>query len=137
MLPSLLTVPIALLLIASSYALSIDSSVHLARHQQIAARHPEVKRASVSARCKKRNSNSTSGSTVSSNSLPTNTAPPASTSSQAPPPSSPHTGGTGKVGIAWAYNDDPSLKNFITQKVSRLVDLFFISSSRVFLIIYI
>lgn len=133
---TLLAITGALFFIASSNALSVDSFHHLARHQHIAARHPAVKRASVSARCKKRNSTST---TAPSSTLHPTYAPPASSSSHAPPssssqapPSSPSSGsGKGKVGIAWAYHDgdDAKLKNFITNKVSTFVDFFLFSSS--------
>ena len=118
MLLSFLAITIALFLITFSNALSLDSSVHLARHQHIAARHSAVKRASGSARCKKRHSSSTPHAT--------STAAPAPSPSQAPPTSS---GGSGKVGLAWAYSDDPSLKNFISHKVSAFVDFFLFSSS--------
>ena len=133
MLLPLVTITVAALcLIISSNALSLDSSVHLARHQHIAARHPAAKRASVSARCKKRNSTSTA--VVSSTQLATSTALHAPSPSQAPPPSSSPSSGSGKVGLSWSYGDDPALKNFITDKVSAFVDsfLFFSSSPYIF-----
>ena len=126
MLLRLLAITAALFLITFSNALSYDTSAshHLARHQHIAARHPAVKRASVSTRCKKRNS--TPAAAPSSTSHPnTPTAPPPS-SSQAPPSSG---SGKGKVGIAWPNGNAPYLKNFITEKVSVFVDFFFSSSS--------
>jgi len=59
-----------------------------------------------------------------STSLPASTsntpAAPVPTTSQAPSPPSTPSGGSGKVGLAWAYGDDPHLKNFITNKVSAL-----------------
>jgi hypothetical protein len=110
MLPSLLAITIALFLITFSNALSLDSSVHLARHQHIAARHSAVKRASGSARCKKRPSSSSTPQATSA-------APAAPSSSQAPPSSS---GGSGKVGIPWANGEESTLKNFITDKVSAI-----------------
>lgn len=121
MLLSLLAITTALFLITSSNALSLDTSHHLARHQHIAARHPAVKRASVSTRCKKRNFTSAVPA-----SHPTPTAP---SSSQAPPSSSSPGSGKGKVGIAWPNGNAPYLKNFITEKVSVFVDFFFSSSS--------
>ena len=81
MLLRLLAITAALFLITFSNALSYDTSTshHLARHQHIAARHPAVKRASVSTRCKKRNS--TPAAAPSSTSHPnTPTAPPPSSS---------------------------------------------------------
>ena len=128
MLPTLLALTAALFLITSSNALSIDPSVHFARHHQIISRRPEVKRDSTSARCQKRG-NSTSVSAAVPSSTPTSSTPPAPSSSQAPPPSSSPSAGTGKVGIAWAYNNDPSLKNFITDKVSAFVDFSIFFSS--------
>ena len=121
MLLSLLAITTALFLITSSNALSLDTSHHLARHQHIAARHPAVKRASVSTRCKKRNFTSAVPA-----SHPTPTAP---SSSQAPPSSSSPGSGKGKVGIAWPNGNAPYLKNFITEKVSAYVDFFFFFSS--------
>lgn len=118
MLPSLLAITAALFFIASSNALSLDSSGLLARHQHIAARHAPAKRASVSARCKKRNSSSTPHAT--------STAPPAPSSSHAPPSSS--SGKAGKIGLAWAMGPTTSLPNFITNKVSTFVDFFLFSS---------
>ena len=119
MLQSLLAITAVLFLITSSNALSIDTSHHLARHQHI-ARHPVVKRASGasdSARCIKRDS--TSVAVPSS----TSTANLASSSSQAPPSS-----GSGKVGIAWAFDSDGlAIKNFLTSKVSTFVDFFLFS----------
>jgi len=114
MLLSLLAITAALFLITSSNALSVDTSHHLARHQLIAARHPALKRASISARCKKRNTTSVAAAPST-----TSTTPHASSPSQAPPASSP-VSGKGKVGIAWSYGDDPRLKNFITEKVSAI-----------------
>ena len=137
MLPTLIALTAAFFfLITSSNALSIDTSAHhLARHHHlIAARQPQpAKRASVSAKCRKRNS--TSVAPPPSTSAPANTpaapAPaPAPTTSQAPatPPS---TGGNGKVGLAWAYGDDPHLANFISWKTSAYVFfLFFFSPTR-------
>jgi hypothetical protein len=116
MLLSLVTAAL-FLTITSSNALSLDTSHHLARHQHIAARHPPVKRASVSTRCKKRNNTSAAAA-----SNPAPTAPPA-------PSSSSGSGNLkGKVGIAWPNGDVPYLKNFITDKVSAFVDFFFSSS---------
>ena len=121
MLLTLIALTAALFLITSN-ALSIDTSAHhLARHHHIAARQP-VKRASVSAKC--RNRNSSSAAPPPSTSLPASTATPAApapTTSQAPAPPSSPSGGSGKVGLAWAYGDDPHLKNFITGKVSAYV----------------
>ena len=118
---TLLAITAALFLITSSNAFSLDTSHHLARHQHIAARHPEVKRASASTRCQKRNS--TPAAIPSS----TPTTPPA-------PPSSPWPG-KGKVGIAWPNGNAPYLKNFITEKVSVFVDFFFSSSSPYFFLL--
>lgn len=126
MLHSFLAITAVLFLITSSNALSLDSSVHLARHQHIAARHLAVKRASGSARCKKRNSTSTAAAP--SAPIATSIAPPAPSYSQAPPPPSSPSSRSGKVGIAWAYGGDSALQNFITNKVSAFVDFFFFSS---------
>ena len=124
MLLTLLAITVALFPFTSSNALSVDSFHQLARHQHIAVRHPAVERATVShgARCKRRNP--ISATAAPSTSYRTSTAPPAS-SSQAPP--SPSSSGKGKVGIAWAYGDDPILKNFVTEKVSAFVDFFLFS----------
>ena len=145
MLPTLIALTAAFFfLITSSNALSIDTSAHhLARHHHlIAARQPQpAKRASVSAKCRKRNS--TSVAPPPSTSAPANTpaapAPaPAPTTSQAPatPPS---TGGNGKVGLAWAYGDDPHLANFISWKTSAYVScfLFFPPTRPLFFVAYI
>jgi hypothetical protein len=136
---------VALFLITSSNALSLDT---LSRHQQIAARHPAVKR-SVSARCQKRNSSSTAAASSSplarvaphtthstssahpavssSHSAPSSSHPAPSPSP--PPPASSPSSGSGKLGIAWALGNSPFLKNFITPKVSAFVHFFFYSSS--------
>jgi Glycosyl hydrolase catalytic core len=134
MLFTLVALTAALFLITSN-ALSIDTSAHhLARHHQhIAARFPPAakvaKRASVSARCKKRNSSSTA--VPSSTSVASVAAATTSTPASAPSPSQapPSSGGSGKVGLAWAYGDDPSLANFITSKVSAFVVFFSLFSS--------
>ena len=140
----LLAIASALFLITSSCALSLDSSVHLARHQQIAARHPVVNRSSVSARCQKRTppspstvasgtrlAASPSSSSPSQHSRPSSSQAPPPSSSQAPPPSSsPSTASvSGKVGIGWSLGDDSAVKNFLTDKVSAFVDFFLCPSS--------
>lgn len=129
MLLSLFAITGALILVISSNALSLDSSAHLARHQHIAARRSAVERAPVSARCKKRGSTSSTSSLVSA---------PSPSSSQAskpsPSPSPSPSSGSGKVGLAWAYGDDPALKNFITDKVSKFVDFFLFPLSFLYLL---
>lgn len=125
---------IAILFVAApANALSVDSSVHLARHQAIARQislpEPLVKR-SVATRCKVRS--------ISSSVQPSSTPPPpAPTSSKAPPPAASPTpspspspapkqssGGNRKTGLAWALGGDPSLKNFLSPKVSTYVYFF-------------
>ena len=125
MLPTFLA--LALFLVTSTNALSLDSSVHLARHQHIAARHA-VERSPVNARCKKRNPpSSVSPSTPASSSQ---ALPPSSSSSQAPSPSSSPSSGPRKAGIGWSQGPNAAaLQNFITGKVSSFVDLFLYSSS--------
>jgi len=68
---------------------------------------------------KKRNSSSTAlpSSTSASVAAATTSTPASAPSPSQAPPSS---GGSGKVGLAWAYGDDPSLANFITSKVSAI-----------------
>ena len=115
--------------IISASALTLDSSLHLARHHDIAARHPTVKRSSVSARCKKRNPSSSTG-VASSTPLATHTASTPS-SSHAPPSSvSPS---SNKVGVAWSQGNTDALKHFVTPKVSAFVH-FFVSIPRPILI---
>ena len=122
MLPNLIAITAVIFLIASSYALSVDTSRHLARHQRI-ARRPPLKRPSATARCKKKPSTSAAAPTPASTSHHTSTAHPSPSSS---PPS---TSGNGKVGIDWANGDPSSIKNFVTKKVSTFVDFFLFSSS--------
>ena len=119
----------ALFLVTSSNALTIDSSLHLARHHLISARHPVVKRAN-SRRCIERDTTSASqpAPVASSSSPPTSSAAPAAPApspspspSQAPPSSPPSSGGSGKVGLGWSYGGEASLSNFITSKVSAFV----------------
>lgn len=119
-------------LFLTSNALSLDSSVHLARHQHVAARHPAIKR-SVSARCQKRNS--TSPGATSSAPPATHTASPTSSSHTPPQSSSPSSGSSGssgssKRGISWSNqeSDSPS-KNFVTDGMSLFVDFLLYSSS--------
>ena len=140
MLLSFIAIAAALSLITSSNALSVDTSHHLVRHQHI-ARHPVVKRASASARCKNRVP--TSAAAPSSTSHHKSTVDPAHSSSQAPSPSQAHShsqapspsqappsSGNGKVGVAWAFDGDGfAIKNFLTKKVSTFVDFFLLSSS--------
>ncbi|TFK43346.1 glycosyl hydrolase catalytic core-domain-containing protein [Crucibulum laeve] len=121
-------------------ALSIESNHHLARH---AARGHGViaakkKRASTSKRCKPRPSSSvvvatppktTSAASASAPaSTPKTTAPAPATTSKAASSgnSGSNTGGNtntnpgAKVGLAWPNGDDSSLRNFKTNKVSRI-----------------
>jgi hypothetical protein len=108
-------------------ALSIESSVNHARHlghHQLLAK----KKRSSSGRCTPRPSSSAvSSSTLAASPTPHSSSqkPAATTSKAAPSPTpTPSSGsgqaGGGKVGLGWALGDDPSLKNFVTSKVSAI-----------------
>ncbi|KAH9482862.1 hypothetical protein JR316_0004962 [Psilocybe cubensis] len=116
-------------------ALSIDTSPnhharHLGHHQLIAK-----KKRADSRRCKPRPSSSLVKPSSTKAAVPSSSvkpavvtpapapttkaaAPPKTTQAPAPPP--PSTNAGAKVGIAWPMGDDPSLKNFKTNKVSFL-----------------
>ncbi|PPQ74906.1 hypothetical protein CVT26_011401 [Gymnopilus dilepis] len=110
-------------------ALSIDSSAHQVRHlghHQLIAK----KKRSNTGRCKPRPSSSSVVHHSTSSVAVVHTTPHPTTSKAAAPkptpapsnnaPANTGHGGNGKVGIAWAMGDDPSLKNFVTSKVSTV-----------------
>jgi len=106
-------------------ALSVGSSPNHARHfgnHQLIAK----KKRSNTARCKPRPSSSAVSSSTPAAKPSVSSKKPQATPkvTPTPPPAPPSGGGNtghaggGKVGLGWALGDDPSLKNFVTSKVS-------------------
>jgi hypothetical protein len=110
-------------------ALSIDSSPNFARHLGHHQLLAKKKRSSTTGRCKPRPSSSALSSSKpvatphsSSQKAAPTTSKAASTPASTPASNAGSSGqaGGGKVGLGWALGDDPSLKNFVTSKVSAI-----------------